>query len=430
MKKGLKGLLGVVLAVNMLITGVFTVAGEENINNVYYPTGDVIQYALNENYEDALERLNNGEEVPLTELNGSVESKLNSGSVSDRSTADVNKQLYYYLNDAEKIIYDALQEQAINSMDGTLTMSVNMGSHINDQYNISRAIIYMWYDNPMYFWLDINKMSVGKSPSAGMLYYMPRSGYDNYLIDGLTADMVRSQYQQCEDKVKEVIDSVPESADTVYEKIEYLNEWICGNMRYNEYVASGNSSQANECAWNITGGLLYGMDEDTSKNPVCQAYAFALKEFCNQLDISCAVVISIDHMWNYVQAEDGNWYAVDSTWNDPIMSSGGDNSRYWKSYLMVGSSSVVNGEAFVENTSHQEESGYGFPALSVLGYILGIGDVNSDGVVDIFDATAMAKNAIGGNVISIRGLFVADVNDDGVIDVYDATAVAKTAIGA
>ncbi len=54
-------------------------------------------------------------------------------------------------------------------------------------------------------------------------------------------------------------------------------------------------------------------------------------------------------MWNYAQADDGNWYAVDVTWNDPNPGntpvSGYENTKW----LLVGSATVVSDMPFSES---------------------------------------------------------------------------------
>lgn len=51
------------------------------------------------------------------------------------------------------------------------------------------------------------------------------------------------------------------------------------------------------------------------------------------------------HMWNYVQMEDGNWYAVDCTWDDPV---GGSERSI---YFLVGADTTVDGRAFSNSHS-------------------------------------------------------------------------------
>lgn len=53
---------------------------------------------------------------------------------------------------------------------------------------------------------------------------------------------------------------------------------------------------------------------------VCNAYAAAFKLLCDRYEIPCVHLSGKtqagNHAWNYVQLEDGGWYAVDLTWGD------------------------------------------------------------------------------------------------------------------
>jgi hypothetical protein len=57
-----------------------------------------------------------------------------------------------------------------------------------------------------------------------------------------------------------------------------------------------------------------------------------------------------------------------------------------------------------------------------------IGDVNFDGIVDIFDATLIQKYAVDKITLTDEQKEVADVNDDGIVDVFDATDIQKFAV--
>ena len=69
---------------------------------------------------------------------------------------------------------------------------------------------------------------------------------------------------------------------------------------------------------------------------VCSGYAAAFKLMCDRYRIPCIHVSGMveggGHAWNYVQLEDGNWYAVDSTWAD------GESSVDY-TYFLVGKNS-------------------------------------------------------------------------------------------
>ncbi|MEA3281417.1 MAG: cohesin domain-containing protein [Euryarchaeota archaeon] len=57
------------------------------------------------------------------------------------------------------------------------------------------------------------------------------------------------------------------------------------------------------------------------------------------------------------------------------------------------------------------------------------GDVNGDGVVDLYDATYLAKHLLGITGFEVIIVEAADVNDDGVIDVADSMYLAKYVLG-
>lgn len=91
----------------------------------------------------------------------------------------------------------------------------------------------------------------------------------------------------------------------------------------------------------ITGGLLAKYNHQG----VCECYAKLFKLLCNECGIPCILVsggstrdrngnVIADHIWNYVQMEDGKWYLVDATWDD-------DESAYPDhTYFLAGSETV------------------------------------------------------------------------------------------
>ena len=72
----------------------------------------------------------------------------------------------------------------------------------------------------------------------------------------------------------------------------------------------------------ITGGLL----DKYGHMGVCDCYARIFRLLCQKKGIACILVpggsemqngeVEVDHIWNYVQMEDGKWYLVDCTWDD------------------------------------------------------------------------------------------------------------------
>lgn len=82
---------------------------------------------------------------------------------------------------------------------------------------------------------------------------------------------------------------------------------------------------------------------------VCDGYAKAVKVLCDALEIPCIVVagqavqVGVEpHAWNYVQMEDGLWYALDATWDDR-----GDHAE--DAYFLVGANTLANNRKFSES---------------------------------------------------------------------------------
>ena len=128
---------------------------------------------------------------------------------------------------------------------------------------------------------------------------------------------------------------------TRYAKLLALHDWLTENNIYNTNNAA--STQATISHSPISALVRDERTGANSLNPVCEGYARAFKMVCDKLEIPCVLVSgratsngsSEDHMWNYVQMEDGKWYAVDVTWDDPAfpgnssLNSGGEDHTYF-----------------------------------------------------------------------------------------------------
>lgn len=134
-----------------------------------------------------------------------------------------------------------------------------------------------------------------------------------------------------------------------YEKVKYFNKWLTENNCYAKIVGEYNRD--------IRGAIL-GQEGNSQYAPVCEGYARAFKVLCDRARIPCVLSSGLadgeDHMWNLVQLEDGKWYAVDVTWNDPTVSgvtakaSGMENEKF----LLVGADAYVEDKRF--SVSHVE----------------------------------------------------------------------------
>ena len=160
--------------------------------------------------------------------------------------------------------------------------------------------------------------------------------------------------------IAEIISYIPENASD-YEKIRYFNAYLTRSNCFNS-DSPNEPSSAHEAVTALEGNA-------GSNGPVCEAYARAFELLCESQDIPCATIIgkanNTGHAWNLVQMDDGNWYAVDVTWNDPIVPNViSPVSGYEReTYLLVGKETVLGDMSFSE--SHQESVREKIPNTSI-----------------------------------------------------------------
>lgn len=104
----------------------------------------------------------------------------------------------------------------------------------------------------------------------------------------------------------EVIAAMPDG--TEFEKLKYLHDYLVLNCDY--------SDTAGTSPFSAYGALVEGY-------ATCQGYADAMHLLLARAGFETMFVLgvgsnsSVTHKWNYVKCEDGHWYIIDSTWDDP-----------------------------------------------------------------------------------------------------------------
>ena len=371
-----------------------------------------------------------------------------------KSGLDEEYTFYSQLSDAGKQYYDNLKENVSEMSNGTETVSaeitVNVGSGLaldtalKKAANLGfeaakKAIVAFWYDNPQYFWYDINKLIF----SAG---YYPRTSYDsdkgtfliiihtgvntnkgytNYYPDGYsTQEEIETDWNKMEQTKNDIMSNM-DGTGSDFEKVKYINDWLCDNNTYN------NETKVTKMRYQITSAMVYGAmgDDYKEKYPVCQGYAFALKYLCDEANIPCTVVTSATHMWNLVKLKD-EYYVIDTTWNDNykdfyIAKGVKDTNLYCYRWLAIGSDKVTSFDQDSAHT-HSIECDFTVPtsATDTLLESLGIAsyadtDTNNDCTLSRADIAAVLKNANGTYTVT------KDVNGDGEIDLKDGINLSK-----
>lgn len=127
---------------------------------------------------------------------------------------------------------------------------------------------------------------------------------------------IRSELEITEAALNTAIREVA-SVEGTYNKVKAAHDYVINLITYNS------SDLEAKYGHTITGGLL----DKYNHLGVCEAYAKLFRLLCEENGIPCILItggsgkdangnIIANHMWNYVQMDDGNWYLVDTTWDD------------------------------------------------------------------------------------------------------------------
>ena len=191
-------------------------------------------------------------------------------------------------------------------------------AYVNDFVMPAYAAAFL--DNPLLFWAN------------GVSYSVDISIYGTQVTEIMVTCMLEpfggytdESYEETLVELEQIFLSLPLlEGSNPYEWMKIFHDYLCETV---VYVESTNSH-------NIIGPLLEGKS-------VCEGYAKAFKIFCELLEIPSAMVIGVGytssgsegHAWNVVRMEDGNWYAVDVTWDD-------QESGIYYDFFLVGGETV------------------------------------------------------------------------------------------
>lgn len=132
----------------------------------------------------------------------------------------------------------------------------------------------------------------------------------------------------------DIANTLPSTSD--YDYIKAAHDWIITNTSYDttQPVSSIPSS-----SFSPSGVFVEHL-------AVCQGYALAYEALMDVRGIDCKVVYGqaggISHAWNIVKL-DGNWYHVDTTWDDPLIGgiNGSGTSNLSYDYFLMPDSVIL-----------------------------------------------------------------------------------------
>ena len=140
------------------------------------------------------------------------------------------------------------------------------------------------------------------------------------------------------DAVNEKLETIKINGISYHEKYKSIHDYLANNIVYDSTIAEPN-------IYDVYGALITGVC-------VCEGYAEAFKLLCDREGLPCITVVGTGnggaHKWNMVQMEDGEWYTLDSTWDD-------QTSYIYYSYFLIGSDTKApffSGSTVADSTIH------------------------------------------------------------------------------
>jgi transglutaminase-like putative cysteine protease len=254
----------------------------------------------------------------------------------------IDKYFYNQLDEYSKIIYQAFESNKENMKTGTYKIELGSAfskllSTENGQEELGiyyqSAIEAYTYDNPDVFYLSPNKMYLNietttKGKKVTYYVYINQGEESNYLIDEFSS---KEQVDEALSRLETIKNNVIQNKrSNTYENIKMVHDLLVNNVEYDTSISQPN-------IYNIYGALI-------NRKAVCEGYARAFKYLMDGLGIPSTIVIGTgtnsegiteNHAWNYVQLDE-NWYAIDTTWDDPVSSSDWAKEKSKYKYFLKG----------------------------------------------------------------------------------------------
>lgn len=285
------------------------------------------------------------------------------------------KHLYDQLDSTAKTIYDKLYENRENLKTGTYTVEFGNAfqsvlsetdGDVKLKKDYQSAIEAFIYENPEIFYIDatsmfINIEKITKITGTKYNVYIDNGSKENYLAEGFNSKEDIDNWQKELEKIRNsVIATIEDKED--YEKIEIIHDYLVDTIEYDSTTSLDN-------IYNIYGALI-------GKKCVCEGYAKAFQYLMSGTGIDNTIVIGTgtnskgkteNHAWNYVKLN-GKWYAVDTTWDDPIIIGNGKLPLKSKYQYFLKGSNTMNQNHFISGKFTDAGQMFSYPELSVDDY--------------------------------------------------------------
>lgn len=305
------------------------------------------------------------EEILLAEDNNAK----GDNNINEKYTGKLDSYYYEQLDVYSKLIYKSI----LNNVDKLRTESdeieisnslANIIQKEEGKDNINLAFQNAWnafrLDHPEVFDINIkNVYLTTKTTTIGK-----KTRYEFYLSNKEEKDEknINNSTYEIEKKKEEIVKDLKNSNNTA--KVLNIHNWLVENIKYDTSMKKANNN-------NIYGALI-------ENEVVCEGYAKAFKYLLDELEVPCIILCGevVDesgniqkHAWNEVYL-DGKWYAVDVTWDDPIIIGVGKLTNELKYKYFLKGSKEINKNHYQNGrmSENDDEIEFKYPELSLQNY--------------------------------------------------------------
>lgn len=226
--------------------------------------------------------------------------------VVDSSVDSSTRYVYNTLTEDEQKLYDAIVGAASN-------MSTRIyGTNNLDSAEWSKIFGLVYNQEPQLFWLSTKSV-------VGRIYYLETD-----------TEKIASMQKEIDATVDSLIREA-NSKSTTYEKLLVFHDYLVLNSTFEKN--SGTAGSFNQTIYNAFAG-----GTSSQGNIQCSGYAKAMQYLCDKAGIDCMVIVGtndkdLSHAWNKVKVE-GEWYNLDCTWDDPILTDPVENYLRYNYFLV------------------------------------------------------------------------------------------------
>ena len=299
--------------------------------------------------------------VDLNDVNVNKAEENNTNSYAE------NKYYYNQLNGSAKSMYNSLEKNIGYLKNGYKSIDLDINTETaGDSFQSAWDAFEL--DHPDLFYVETTNLNLLTKTTTGIFgsvkyeYVIQPKDNASYFTRTFGSEQ---EVEQAITRVEAIANNIASEANTKnsrYEKVKYVHDYIVENAHYDQEDTADNST-------------IYGLLVNNAA--ICEGYAKGFKYLMDKLNIPCVIVygegIASDgsseyHAWNEVQMEDGIWYAIDSSWDDPIIiGSGRLTDEYKYKYFLVGSENFSSSHIQQADVSGTGQN-FKYPELSTVNY--------------------------------------------------------------